>query len=453
MKFRVQRRVTAESDPIAEASRASSERPISSRRKKGELTAGGRLLLGLFFSVFLLVGVWATYSFALKPWLGVWAARDWVPVTCQIRSSEVRQHDGDSTTYSVAITYSYVVDGREYTGDRYDFTAGSSSGRKAKKAIVARYRVGAESLCYVNPANPQEAVLERTRVRDWGFGLIPLVFVLVGAGGVYFALFGQRKTSGVGDEGAHSDRWSVRAARFKRETSTSTKAVTGDPASRSTLDGPVTLTPTESRVGKTVGIGIFALFWNWIVSVFVVNLVGDAWGGAWVLWLFVLFLVPFVGIGLFLIGLVVRQLMALANPVPQLTVNRGAFAPGDTLELSWQFEGRRTRLQSVRLFLEGREEATYRRGTDTKTDREVFATFEIAATSGLSAGEPAHAKLRLPERMMHSFKADNNRIVWSLRVKGEVPRWPDVDEAFELLIVPPTRPAAVLSAPPSSLNS
>jgi hypothetical protein len=37
---------------------------------------------------------------------------------------------------------------------------------------------------------------------------------------------------------------------------------------------------------------------------------------------------------------------------------------------------------------------------------------------------------------MHSFAASSNRIVWALQVKGEIRRWPDVDEPFEVAVQP-----------------
>jgi hypothetical protein len=37
---------------------------------------------------------------------------------------------------------------------------------------------------------------------------------------------------------------------------------------------------------------------------------------------------------------------------------------------------------------------------------------------------------------MHSFSATHNQIVWTLEVKGEIQRWPDVDDAFPITILP-----------------
>ena len=429
MKFRIQRRF----DPkvsLADAPQSGGDGPISSRKRKGQLTVGGRIVMGLFFSVFLAVGLGTTYAFALRPWMKVWEAREWMPVTCRILSSEVSEHRGsDSTTYGVAIAYSYEVEGRAYEGRRYDFSMGSSSGRRAKKEIVARYREGLETVCYVNPENPSDAVIERARIRDWGFGFIPLVFVLVGGGGVVFAIRGPRKNP------TNEREWPK--ARTAYETPFAGRSAPDvDYSDEGTRAGPLELKPTASRVGKLVAILFFALFWNGIVSVFLVNIVGDAMRGGSIMWMFLLFLLPFIGVGLFMIGLSVRTAMALANPVPRLTVNRRAFAPGDTMELAWRFDGSSTRLKDLWLFLEGREEATYRRGTDTKTDRDVFATLELATVAGMSAGQPGQARLKLPERMMHSFKSDNNSVSWVLRVKGGIDWWPDLDEEFAVAVVP-----------------
>jgi hypothetical protein len=37
---------------------------------------------------------------------------------------------------------------------------------------------------------------------------------------------------------------------------------------------------------------------------------------------------------------------------------------------------------------------------------------------------------------MHSFSANNNKIIWTLTVKGEISRWPDVDESFDVTVSP-----------------
>jgi hypothetical protein len=37
---------------------------------------------------------------------------------------------------------------------------------------------------------------------------------------------------------------------------------------------------------------------------------------------------------------------------------------------------------------------------------------------------------------MHSFSGGNNRIVWTLKLAGEIPQWPDVTESVEIEVTP-----------------
>jgi hypothetical protein len=157
-------------------------------------------------------------------------------------------------------------------------------------------------------------------------------------------------------------------------------------------------------------------------------------------WFLALFLTPFVVVGLVLVGAFVSQVLALSNPVPRITLNRRVLRPGERLEVDWQMRGRVQALRRLRLSLEGREEATYRRGTDTRTDREVFATVDLLDTGDLATMAAGRVARDLPARLMHSFAAKNNKIVWALRVRGEIPRWPDVDEEFVVTIAPTSIP-------------
>ena len=38
---------------------------------------------------------------------------------------------------------------------------------------------------------------------------------------------------------------------------------------------------------------------------------------------------------------------------------------------------------------------------------------------------------------MHSFTADNNKIIWSINIHGDIARWPDVKKDYTLVIHPP----------------
>ena len=48
-----------------------------------------------------------------------------------------------------------------------------------------------------------------------------------------------------------------------------------------------------------------------------------------------------------------------------------------------------------------------------------------------------NATLAIPEHTMPTFESDNNKIFWQLKVHGDIPFWPDVNEKFELTVYPP----------------
>ena len=142
----------------------------------------------LFFSIFLAMGLAATWSLFFRPILKVLDARQWRNTPCDVVASQVKSHSGKNTTYSVDIEYRYEVGGRTYDSHRYDFVGGSSSGGKREQEIVNRYPPGKETTCYVNPSDPDDAVLGRGFTPMMLLGLIPLIFVAVGVGGIAWAI-------------------------------------------------------------------------------------------------------------------------------------------------------------------------------------------------------------------------------------------------------------------------
>jgi len=200
---------------------------------------------------------------------------------------------------------------------------------------------------------------------------------------------------------------------------------------------PLVLKPQHTRLGALVGILFIAAFWNGIVGLFVWQIVvgfrqGDReWGAA-------LFLSIFVLVGLFLLLAVPYQFLALWNPRPHLTLSHGTLRLGDRVDLEWRFSGRPSRIRHLRLTFEGREEATYGSGRSRTTAREVFRTLVIADTTEPMTIAAGAARFAIPADTMHSLTAGSNRVVWTLKVAGDIRHWPDVAEEFELAVWPQT---------------
>jgi hypothetical protein len=88
-------------------------------------------------------------------------------------------------TYRVSILFHYRYHDTNYTSSHYQFSSGSSSGQAGKQRIVDQYPPGRETVCFVNPADPAEAVLDRGYFGEMAYGLIGLVLALVGAVGLF----------------------------------------------------------------------------------------------------------------------------------------------------------------------------------------------------------------------------------------------------------------------------
>lgn len=394
-------------------------RPVSSSGAKG----GAGCLAG-FFAIFLLFGL-GFLAFFVIPAAKVVAARAWRETPCTILESRVATHsdsDGDDT-YSVEVRYAYTYDGREHRSDRFRFMGGSSSGYAGKEAVVRRLSPGTRTVCYVDPANPADAVLDRGLSLEYLFALIPLVFVLIGGGGMVWALGPGRRA--VARQAAGTTSWLPDDA----DTPDTPEDIAGRGA------GPVTLKPKHTPLGRFIGSLFIAAFWNGIVGVFIWKGY-EQWRSASVDGCAVAFVSVFALIGLFLLVNVPYQLLALANPRPQLTLSRGEIPLGATAQLEWRFSGLAGRIRSLRVTVEGCEEAQYRRGTSTYTDREAFASIEVVATELPGMIPAGVAAFSIPAGSMHSFAAAHNKVIWTLKLQGEIRRWPDVSEEFELLVLP-----------------
>lgn len=408
-------------------------KPIVSREAKGR----GRLFAVLFFGIFAAVGLGMSWFLLVKPLVKVVDARSWRAVECTVESSRVRSHrDSDGTTYSVDILYRYTFDGREYKSNRYDFIGGSSGGSSGKHEIVSQYPEGRTATCYINPDDPSEAVLNRGLSWMFLLGLIPLVFLAVGVGGIYFTLRSK--------DDSKATVISRGKAKPHRLSDTAGAAALDFLPDYDTSDGPVTLKPTMSRWLKLAGVLVFALVWNGIISVFLFE-VYESHAEGDPDWFLTLFMIPFVLVGLGTIAGVVYFALALTNPKPQVTVNTAALPLGGALDVAWDLVGNVNKVRRLHVWLEAREEATYRRGTNTYTDKETIATFDLLDSQDRRDIAHGAGSVTIPADAMHSFTADNNKIVWSLKMEGDIPRWPNVKAAFEIVVLPidhDTEPAA-----------
>jgi hypothetical protein len=460
--------------------------PISGNegKKKGCSNLG----CALFSLPFFLAGAAVIYFLFAGPALKILKAQSWNPTPCTVISSEV---GGDGDTHSIEIVYSYTIGGRQYQSGRYDFVNASTSAYEGKAEVVRQNPPGKNATCYVNPANPSDAVFSRGFSSDMWFGLFGLPFLLAGAGGFYVAARDALKARrgarelkakpastwptfettryrnpsptalNESDSQASSFQWDlpqpnslqpdssqpssfqdslVQPAHVQEQTFIEAPAQPADawpvaPVVPSTAVGAserVVLKPVVTPGCNLTGWAVLAVVWNGIVAA----------TGGWSFkkfdydnfaWVPVVLMSPFQLIGILLVVCAGYYLLAMFNPRPVLTLSPGKLRLGEPFDLEWEFSGSTRAVNRFRLYVEGREEATYRRGTTTTTDRSVFATIKIAERP---SAEKGRARITMPADTMHSFKSENNKIVWAIHVEGEIRLWPDVKEGFEVEVLP-----------------
>ncbi len=380
---------------------AGRSQPLSAKAVRRQVN--GRRAAAVVGALVVAGGAAGCWFLLVRPALLLLDARTWVETECTVIASRVRSHDSDDgTTYSVDILFEYRTDGAPYRSSRHRFIGGSSSGAAAKREVVERYPAGSRRTCWVDPDDPRRAVLDRGFHPIYLLGLLPLAAMV---GGALALGYGLRRPE--------------------------------DPARAAAPAAPVERTGTPGR--KALGMALMMLFWNGLVAVFV-GVAVNGWRHGSPDWFLTLFLIPFVVVGLLLVVGFVQALLAIANPRVVLRLAPAAPRLGDTLTLEWEVRGRSDRLASLEIVLEGRERATFSRGTDSVTEHQVFFRQVVASSVGLGAARGG-ASVWLPEDSMHGFSAPHNGVEWRLLVKGDIPRWPDVadEHALEVRPLDPSR--------------
>jgi hypothetical protein len=389
--------------------------PISERAVNSTGARIGILVFGIFFIVGASIMVFWTIPIERK----MLASSHWRATRCKILSSRVRSHDSDDgTTYSVDILYTYKVNGASYTSDCYSFVGGSSSGSAGKVTVVQQYRTNRPATCYVNPDNPAEAVLKPGWSAEGLLPLIPAVFLLVGAGGLIgIYKYRRRKRSG-------ENIWAIK----RPGVETSIAAPHMMPIQKS-----ITLKPAQTARVRFFGLLIFAIVWNGFIAIayFVWRNSGsqlDICTG--------LFMTPFVAVGIGVVIGVIYSLLALMNPSAEIEVTPGQLTLGTQASVRWLINGRANRITKLTIRVEAREEATYQRGTRTTTDKNVFQIIAVTETSSPMQIARGEAKFQIAANTMHSFNAPHNKIIWSIKLAGEIPNWPDLMTEYALEVQP-----------------
>jgi len=377
----------------------------------------------ILWAIFLLGGLAGCAFFSWPLFLEGTKSKDWERVPATVIESSV-QGGGSSGNYSILIVYEYNYEGVTYRSARWDLLGGSSSAYAPNREVVDAHPPGSEVMAYVNPKDPEKALLKPGLGVLGLFLLIPGVFFLIGLAG--FCAKMASVTHGREAEPSPA----------KRGVDYSTLTFERPEKYRSPSPGqPMALTPSHSRWSLVLFLLFFALFWNGITGTFVALWVSD-WRDGSPQWPLAAILSVFVLVGLAILVWLIYQLLALRNPRCKPQVTPAHCALGQPLRLSWELTGDVSRIDRLDFSLECKEinRRSSRRNSSAITH--VIFQSELTSIADRSTLRSGHLETRLPDDAMHSFHSVGCRIEWVIRVHGRITGWPDLREEFPLWVDP-----------------
>ncbi len=424
------------------------------QKKRGHRRTGssqlGSLGEALFFAVFFVAGaVFFGMMFATLV-IPEWRAnRQFMETECTIDGTfvEVVSTADASIAYTPQVDIHYQVAGARYDVATYDIRRSHFASHEAAERALEPFSRGSSSRCWYDPMNPGEAVVvQGYSVFLYSLLLVPVGFIVIGGGGLLYTLLHW------GTSAERRASLTQRAARIDLfETTAAPEGFPSVPGAGNLTNSPGTTLAYRLPVGAAPGWALFAalvacLIWNGVVVMFLVmvvrgHLAGDPnWG-------LTLFILPLVLIGLGLIYYLAHQFLKTTGVGPtRVEISHHPLKPGRNYEVFISQAGRLS-INSLEVMLVCAEKATYRQGTDTRTERRqvylesIFRRDEFE----IQPDRPFESRcgLRVPASAMHSFKADHNEIHWSLRVRGNVAGWPDFEREFPIVVHPMSAEALV----------
>jgi hypothetical protein len=394
---------------------------------------------GLAFAGLLISGI------AVPEWR---INHDYVETRCQIVGTGlarrmVEDPPGSFTTFwRPTVRVRYVTD----RGFREVWAATSRTLTVADRAAamerLAAWRLGSEVPGWYDPADPDVVVLERGY--NWWMWLLALLLP-----GALLAFGGTGLGRAIRRWGRSEEAIAARAGGIKSLAGSPPAVAVGHPAvpgCDDLVNSPGTVLryrlPIESPENWTLlGLGLFAVLWNAVVVVLAINAGLDLAGGR-IDRLLVVLLVPFLVIGIAGITLFVRGLFLAAAVGPtQLEISDHPLRPGQRYEVLLA-QGGAGVLKELELALELEEQATFRQGTDTRSERLVVWRQVVATRRDVQLDPVSQFELQtlvqVPTDAMHSFMSEHNAVRWWLTVRGTPARWQPFVRLFPVIVYPPS---------------
>jgi hypothetical protein len=197
----------------------------------------------------------------------------------------------------------------------------------------------------------------------------------------------------------------------------------------------IELKPQMTPMGKFITMLILGFVWNGFMSIFVYFVfLGPNHASAPLFAKIIVAVFSLIGV-LIILG-VVGSFLALFNPRIVLHGRTDAVPLGGDFHFEWSTRGRADKVHKLSIVLIGREDANHQAGKSSQTFTQVFAEIPVLETIDQQITGQGQARVSIPTDLMHSFQGSSNRISWRLQVKGEIPKWPDIEQEHFIQVLP-----------------
>jgi hypothetical protein len=429
-------------------------------KKRGHRRTGSPALGSMgeaaFSAAMLLLGccglVWMLAAYVVPEWR---VNHEFVETTCRVLGKQIVAKDSDEggALCRPEIKIQYEVGGEEYKDPHYDASyyderKGFMDSREDAQAILDGFELYSENQktysCWYDPANPSVAVLVRgyNWVR-WLVFTVPLSFIIIGAGGLVHVVWQWGKSTErravITQRAGERERnlFAANAADQRRYPTVPQGAdMTNSPGTKFKFRLPIATSPGWALFGTLA----FCIVWNGMVTAIVAMGIRGYLGDKPYWRLAILSAIPVAAIGVWAIVALVRQLLIATGIGPTLVeISDHPLFPGGRYRVFLSQSGWLT-VKTLRLSLVCEEAATYRQGTDARTETKEVHRQELLRQGDfeIRGGMPfeQEIELKVPEAAMHSFVAAHNEIAWKLVVEGDVAGWPPYKRAFPLVVRP-----------------
>ncbi len=115
----------------------------------------------------------------------------WVETPCRIVSAALddsQQNQHYATKYRIDLSYEYEFKGKEFTGTRLKRLPSESADANKLRKKMAPYPVGTNTVCYVDPNDPEMAVLKKDSKAALYSIWFPALFSIGGLGIIFSTL-------------------------------------------------------------------------------------------------------------------------------------------------------------------------------------------------------------------------------------------------------------------------